>query len=72
MKLDLHKITNLKLGWDDAIPDEYRACWVSHFEMMQELASIKYRRAIVPDDAASIEIDTIDFGDAPLTGIPTE
>ena len=32
--------------------------------MIQELGQIKYKRAIVPSDAESLNIDTIDFGDA--------
>ena len=36
MKLDLRKITVLHLGWDDAIPDEFRCIWISHYDMMKE------------------------------------
>jgi hypothetical protein len=63
-KLDLRKTTKLNLGWDDAIPDEYRACWTSHFEMMKEMKNLKYKRAVVPVDAVSLEMNTVDFGDA--------
>ena len=58
-KVDLRTITKLKLGWDDVIPDEFRACWVSHFEMMKEIANIKYRHAVIPEDAVSLDCETI-------------
>ena len=32
--------------------------------MIQEISSIKYRRTIIPEDAVSLEIETLDFGDA--------
>ena len=64
MKIDLRKITVLHLGWDDTIPDEFRSCWLSHFEMMRELSKVKFKRAVVPEGAVSLEMNTICFGDA--------
>ena len=64
MKMDLHVLVQRKLNWDDAIPDDLRHIWISHFEMIQELSSFKFDRAIVPIDAISLELDTIECGDA--------
>ena len=64
MKLDLHELVQLKLNWDDVIPDNLRSIWISNFEMMKEINGLRYKRAIVPDDAANLEISTLDFGDA--------
>ena len=65
MKLDhLHELVQRKLDRDDAVPDELRPFWKSHFEMMQEINNLKYKRAVIPDDATSLDIKTIDFGDA--------
>ncbi|MEM7375585.1 MAG: hypothetical protein AAF587_43730 [Bacteroidota bacterium] len=64
MKLDLHHLIERGLQWDDQIPDDLRHVWEDHFQMMGEISSIKYKRAIVPDDATSLDISTIDFGDA--------
>jgi len=64
MKLDLHNLVTLKLNWDDTIPDNLRPVWESHFEMMSEISSIKFKRTVIPDDAANLEITTIDFADA--------
>ena len=66
MKLDLHGLVNYKLGWDDAIPDELRPCWISHFDMIKEISNITFNRAIIPADAVSLEMETIDCGDASM------
>ena len=64
LKLDLRNIVQLGLKWDDAIPDNLRSIWESNFEMIQEIKSIRYSRAVVPQDAVNLQIETIDFGDA--------
>ncbi|XP_066923501.1 uncharacterized protein [Clytia hemisphaerica] len=64
MKLDLHDLVTRKLDWDDALPDNIRTIWLDHFDMMNEIKQIKYQRAVVPEDAASLDIQTLDFGDA--------
>ena len=63
-KLDLHELVIRNLDWDDVIPDELRQVWIDNFESMQEINQIKYRRTIVPSDATSLELDTLDFADA--------
>ena len=64
MKLDLHNLVERQLGWDDAIPDNLRAVWKTHFEMMEEIKSVTFKRCIIPEDAVDIKISTLDFGDA--------
>ena len=64
MKIDLHELVTRGLQWDDVLPDELRALWLSNFEIMQEIGNLRYNCTIVPDDAVSLELDTIDFGDA--------
>ena len=64
MKIDLHELVQWKLQWDDIIPDELRSIWLNHFELIQEMKHIKFNRAIVPSDAANLDIETIGFGDA--------
>ena len=64
MKLDLHDLVVRKLAWDDVLPDNLRALWSDHFDMMQEIKNVRYKRAVVPVDAVRMEIDTLDFGDA--------
>ena len=57
-------MVKLKTGWDDAIPDNLRPIWLSNFQMIQEMKNLRYKRAVVPDDAERSNIDTLDFGDA--------
>ena len=64
MKMDLHDFVERGLSWDDIIPDELRPVWNSHFEMMQEIGNLKFKRAIVPEDAVNLDINTIDAADA--------
>ena len=64
MKLDLHVLVQRKLNWDDTIPDELRSIWQSNFEMINELSSFYFNRAIIPDNAVSLDMDTIDCADA--------
>ena len=64
MKMDLHELVRRKMDWDDVLPNELRQIWMSHFEMMQEVNTIRFKRAIVPNDAVNLNISTLDFGDA--------
>ena len=66
MKLDLHELIIRKLQWDDPIPNELRKVWTSHFEMMQEMGNFRFQRAVVPKNAVSLEINTIDTADASM------
>ena len=66
-KYDLRTLISRKLDWDDKIPTDLQALWVSNFESIKELSHLKFRRAIVPTDAVNLEIDTIDTGDATQT-----
>ena len=64
MKLDLSVVVKQKLDWDDMIPDALRNVWISHFDKMKEISQIRFKKAVVPHDATSLDVDTIDAGDA--------
>ena len=64
MNLDLHTLLKRSLDWDNMVPDELRPIWISHFEMMQEISRIKFQRAVVPEDAINLHIQTIDTAEA--------
>ena len=64
MKIDLQDLIRHQLDWDDQIPENLRPLWESNFEMIKEIGQLKFRRAIVPEDALNLDINTIDFGDA--------
>ena len=51
MKLDLHELVLLKLDWDGKIPDSLRSIKESHFQMMNEIKTLKYQRAVILKDA---------------------
>ena len=63
-KVDLRQFVQRQLKWEGAIPDNLRPLWESNFAMIGQLKELRYKRAIVPDDAASLEIETLEFGDA--------
>ena len=64
IKLDLHELVLQKLDWDDKIPDNLRPIWESHFQMMNEIKTLKYQRAVIPEDAIDTQVNTLDFRDA--------
>ena len=64
MKLDLHELVLQKLELDDKIPDNLRPIWESHFQMMNEIKTLKYQRVVIPEDATDTQDGTLDFGDA--------
>lgn len=64
MKCDLHKLVIRKLNWDDKILDGLRHIWKLHFEIIQNIGNIKFNRAEVPDNASSVDINTINTGNA--------
>ena len=64
MKLDLHDLCLDKLDWDDPVPEEYLEKWVRNLNDIQALKEVKFRRTVIPPDAASLEIDLIISSDA--------
>ena len=64
MKMDLHTLVKRGHSWDDVIPDDLRSVWVSYFEMMPEIDNFRFQRAVVPEDAVNLDINTIDAADA--------
>ena len=63
-KLDISVLHQYKLGWDDPIPAELKEIWAANFDLIEELRSLRFRRAVVPENACSLEIETIDTADA--------
>eukprot|EP00111_Clytia_hemisphaerica_P013773 TCONS_00040530-protein len=44
MKLDLHDLVKRKMDWDDVLPDNLRSLWINHFEMMDEIKKVRFKR----------------------------
>ena len=64
MKLDINELTARKSNWDEPIPHDLKKTYFSYFEKMREIGEIKYYRAIVPNDALNMNIETIGTADA--------
>ena len=62
-RLDVSHLHRIGLTWDNKLPDNLRGVWVSHIEMMEEISRVKFKRAIVPHNAKSLDIMTLDAGD---------
>ena len=71
MKLDLRTLVNRKLDWDDKIPSDLKAILLANFKKIRELADVQFNRTIVPEDAVSMDINTIDTGHAVSLDINT-
>ena len=64
LKLDLSEISKINLDWDDNVPLDLHSTWKSNFELIKALGQIKLKRAIVPEDAISLDMETLEMGDA--------
>ena len=67
----LGKVTPLtygfKLDWDDHIPNDLKAVWIANFQTIQDLANARLNRAVKPENAITLDIETIDTCDASST-----
>ena len=64
LKLDLHDLCLESLGWDDTVPESYLEKWVQNLHDIQELREVRFRRTVIPHDAASLNIDLVISSDA--------
>ena len=46
------------------MPEDLKNQWISNFGMIQSLGEIKFKRALVPEDAINLDIETIEVADA--------
>ena len=63
IKLDISSLHKQCSGWEDPIPSELKEIWVANFQLIDDLAEVVFNRAVVPVDAQSLEMETIDMGD---------
>ena len=64
LKLDLHDLCLENLDWDDQVPDSYLEKWIRNLEDIQSLKEIRFRRTIIPQNAASLQFELIVSSDA--------
>ena len=64
-KLDLSELClEEKLDWDDQVPDRYLETWIKNVNDIQRLREIRFRRTIIPPDAADTKVNLIVSCDA--------
>ena len=63
-KLDVNELSRRKLDWGDTIPDDLRKVWDNNFQLMKEIGTVMFNHAIVPANAVSLDIETLETADA--------
>ena len=66
IKLCLSEIVDLKLDWDDKIPEKYLDVWVKNISDIQELSSLRFPRSFIHPEAVSDKMDLIVAMDASM------
>ena len=66
IKLDLSELSLRGLNWDNIIPDDLVPQWRNNFATISKLGEIKFRVAIVPEDAVNLEMETCEIWDSSL------
>ena len=55
-KIDIRELVDDSHGWDDQISDAHREAWLNNFVMIQQLGELVYQRAVVPENAATMDV----------------
>ena len=63
-KMNLSEIVNLRLGWDDPIPDKYLDVWINNLDDMQRVKDLRFPRCFLHPNAISNQIKLIVSVDA--------
>ena len=63
-KLDISFLYQRQLAWDDPIPSDLKAIWEANFELIRVLGKVHFNRAIIPEDAVNLDVETVDRADA--------
>ena len=64
IKIDISELHVHCPLWDDPIPSQLKEIWVQNFGVLDEIRHLKFRRAVVPSDAASLDMESIETADA--------
>lgn len=59
LKLDLHDIVVRKLDWDDHVPEHLLPRWVENLQTIQDIRNISFRRAVIPMNAVSTDVELL-------------
>ena len=63
-RLDFSSLCDLKVDWDDPLPEELLDKWVHHISEIQDAKELVFKRAVIPEDARSLDIELIVSTDA--------
>ena len=63
-KIDMHELHVSTYSWEDRLSEADREMWLSNFDMMSSLDTLRWKRAVIPPDAVSMEMELIGTGDA--------
>ena len=64
LKIDVSFLHERKFGWDDPLPNELKEVWSKNFDVLQELSTLVFKRAVIPTNAVSLDVETINSADA--------
>ena len=64
IKIDISELHVHCSLWDDPIPSHLKEIWVQNFGLIDEIRHLKFHRAVVPSDAVSLDMETIETADA--------
>ena len=63
-KIDIRQLITDGLGWDNKISNLNREEWVVNFQLMGDMGKLVYNRAVIPENATSLDFELIAAGDA--------
>ena len=63
-KIDLHHLHLSSYSWEDELSDSDRETWIKHFDVMRQLDTLSWTRAVIPSDAVDMNMQLIGTGDA--------
>ena len=63
MKFDRIDLCKRVLDWKDNAPFDLIPKWKINFDNITQFRGIKFKHCIFPDDAVSLDMDTIEKGD---------
>ena len=64
LKLDVSILHERLSDWDDPLPNTLKDIWVRNFDLMREIKDLRFYRAVIPEDAVSLDCETIETADA--------
>ena len=64
IKIDISTLHKRCAGWNDPIPNELKEIWAANFKLIDEIGNLEFQRAVVPPDAANLDVELLETADA--------